>query len=207
MVIAIFLFLTYHFIGIFAKNSAKDGSFNPIIATWFSTIIMLPLGVYLTKRATEDRGLFEFDHILVPLKKLASSKGTKKKNKFNDLETDSNLNVQSKEAFIKLFADYKVYSRFTIIFYWMALILFILYFILKNNKLEEIASVSIQLSIISFIVYVIYFFQTRIIISKIFKLVEASLFTNNILSTLFILVLYPIAHYIRRIKLDEVLPK
>jgi lipopolysaccharide export system permease protein len=89
----------------------------------------------------------------------------------------------------------------------MALILFILYFILKNNKLEEIASVSIQLSIISFIVYVIYFFQTRIIISKIFKLVEASLFTNNILSTLFILVLYPIAHYIRRIKLDEVLPK
>lgn len=206
MVIAILLFLTYHFIGIFAKNSAKDGSLNPVFASWFSTIIMLPLGIYLTKRATEDRGIFEFDHIIEPLKKLTSSKRIKKKNGINDLETQTNITAQGREAFIRLFADYKIYSRFTIIFYWFALILFVLYFILKNNKLEEIAVVSIQLSIISFIVYVIYFFLTRIIISKIFKLVEASLFTNSIISTLFVLILYPIAHYIRRIKLAEVLP-
>jgi lipopolysaccharide export system permease protein len=206
MVIAILLFLTYHFIGIFAKNSAKDGSLNPIFASWFSTIIMLPLGVYLTKRATEDRGLFEFDHILEPLKKLVNSKGLKKKSKINNLTNESSLNVQGKEAFIGLFSDYKIYSRFTIIFYWLALILFILYFILKNNKLEEVASVSIQLSIISFIVYIVYFFQTRRTISKIFKLVEASLFTNSIIATLFVLIIYPVAHYIRRNKLEEVLP-
>ena len=68
------LFLTYHFIGIFAKNSAKDGSLNPVFASWFSTIIMLPLGIYLTKRATADRGLFEFDHILEPIKKILKIK-------------------------------------------------------------------------------------------------------------------------------------
>lgn len=72
MVIAILLFLTYHFIGIFAKNSAKDGSFNPELSAWFSTLIMLPLGIYLTKRATEDRGIFEFDHIIIPVKKMFS---------------------------------------------------------------------------------------------------------------------------------------
>ncbi|HNU60445.1 MAG TPA: LptF/LptG family permease, partial [Aquaticitalea sp.] len=33
MVIAILLFLTYHFIGIFAKNSSQDGTLNPIFAT------------------------------------------------------------------------------------------------------------------------------------------------------------------------------
>lgn len=69
LVIAILLFLTYHFIGIFAKNSAEDGTLNPILATWLSTLIMLPLGVYLTTRATNDKGLFDFDSYLNPIKK------------------------------------------------------------------------------------------------------------------------------------------
>ena len=74
MVIAILLFLTYHFIGIFATNSAKNGSFNPILATWFSTLVMLPLGIFLTRRATADKGLFEFDNIIEPIKKVFNIK-------------------------------------------------------------------------------------------------------------------------------------
>jgi lipopolysaccharide export system permease protein len=88
MVIAILLFLTYHFIGIFATNSAKTGDFNPIFASWFSTLVMLPLGIFLTKRATEDKGLFDFDSVLVPLK-----------NMFNIKEKDS--------------VDYKFLSSYT----------------------------------------------------------------------------------------------
>lgn len=70
LVVAILLFLTYHFIGIFAKNSSLDNSINPIIATWLSTAIMLPLSIYLTKRATKDRPLFESESLLNPFKKL-----------------------------------------------------------------------------------------------------------------------------------------
>ncbi|MFB9055569.1 LptF/LptG family permease [Mariniflexile ostreae] len=70
MVIAILLFLTYHFIGIFATNSAKDGTLNPVFATWFSTLVMMPLGVFLTRRATADKGLFELGNIIEPIKKL-----------------------------------------------------------------------------------------------------------------------------------------
>ncbi|SDS19740.1 lipopolysaccharide export system permease protein [Formosa sp. Hel1_31_208] len=70
LVIAILLFLTYHFIGIFAKNSSLDDSVNPIAATWLSTIIMLPLSIYLTRRATKDRPLFESEGLLEPMKKL-----------------------------------------------------------------------------------------------------------------------------------------
>ncbi|WP_084142369.1 LptF/LptG family permease [Psychroserpens burtonensis] len=70
LVIAILLFLTYHFIGIFAKNSSLDDSINPIAATWLSTAIMLPLSIYLTRRATKDRPLFESEGLLNPLKKL-----------------------------------------------------------------------------------------------------------------------------------------
>jgi lipopolysaccharide export system permease protein len=59
MVVAILLFLTYHFIGVFARNSAMDGTINPVIGTWLSTFIMLPLSIYLTYRATNDRGLLK----------------------------------------------------------------------------------------------------------------------------------------------------
>ena len=74
MVIAIVLFLTYHFFGIFAKNSAEKGSFDPILGAWLSTAVMLPLSIYLTTRATNDKGVFQFDFILVPLKQLFTSK-------------------------------------------------------------------------------------------------------------------------------------
>ena len=74
IVIAVVLFLTYHFFGIFAKNSAEKGSFSPIIGSWLSTAVMLPLSIYLTTRATNDKGVFQFDAIIVPLKRLFAPK-------------------------------------------------------------------------------------------------------------------------------------
>jgi len=89
MVVAILLFLTYHFIGIFAMNSAKNDSFNPILASWFSTLIMLPLGFFLTRRATADKGLFDFDSITVPLKRFFKIK-EKDKESFKFLQSFTN---------------------------------------------------------------------------------------------------------------------
>jgi len=60
MVIAIVLFLVYYFIGVFAGNYAKEGNIHPMLGAWVSTLIMLPLGYYLTKRATEDKGMTNF---------------------------------------------------------------------------------------------------------------------------------------------------
>ena len=62
LVISIVLFLVYHFIGIFTKNLAEDSSISPILASWLSTIIMLPISIYLTNRATKDRSVFNFDN-------------------------------------------------------------------------------------------------------------------------------------------------
>lgn len=76
MVVAVILFLTYHFIGIFAKNSAEDGTMHPFIASWLSTWIMLPLGIWLTYRATTDQGIIDWDAIGLPIKKLFGKKNT-----------------------------------------------------------------------------------------------------------------------------------
>jgi lipopolysaccharide export system permease protein len=74
MVVAILLFLTYHFIGIFAKNSAEDGTMHPFIASWLSTAIMLPLGVWLTFRATTDQGIVDIDSFLQRIGRLFGRK-------------------------------------------------------------------------------------------------------------------------------------
>lgn len=76
MVIAIVLFLTYYFIGVFAGNYAKEGNIHPILGAWLSTLIMLPLSVFLTKRATADRGLMNMGNMVDFFKELF-----KKKNK------------------------------------------------------------------------------------------------------------------------------
>ncbi|MDA9056425.1 LptF/LptG family permease [Flavobacteriaceae bacterium] len=74
LIIAILIFLTYHFIGLFAKNSSEDSSIDPVVAAWLSSLILLPFSIYLTNRATKDRALIDFDSVLIPLKRLVTSK-------------------------------------------------------------------------------------------------------------------------------------
>ncbi len=78
MVVAVLLFLTYHFIGIFAKNSAEDGTMHPFIASWLSTGIMLPLSIWLTYRATTDQGIIDFDSFMQRIGRLLGIKKKKK---------------------------------------------------------------------------------------------------------------------------------
>ena len=79
MVVAIILFLTYYFIGVFAGNYAKEGNIHPALGAWLSTLIMLPLGVSLTRRATADKGLFGFGHVFDSIKQFFSKFSKKKK--------------------------------------------------------------------------------------------------------------------------------
>ena len=64
------LFLVYYFIGIFAKNTAEDGSISPFIASWLSTFIFMPLGILFTYRATNDKGLISFGEVFHKIRKL-----------------------------------------------------------------------------------------------------------------------------------------
>lgn len=74
MVIAIVLFLAYYFIGVFAENYAKKGEMHPILGAWLSTLIMLPLSIFLTRRATADRGLTSIGNIVGAAKELFKKK-------------------------------------------------------------------------------------------------------------------------------------
>nr|WP_256437891.1 LptF/LptG family permease [Aquimarina sp. U1-2] len=77
IVIGVALYLTYHFIGIFAKNSAEEGGIPPFIGSWLSTFIIFPLSIYLTLRATADRGVFSFDNFVQPIRNFFAKRFSK----------------------------------------------------------------------------------------------------------------------------------
>ena len=111
MVIAILIFLTYHFISIFAKNSSEDNSLDPILATWLAGLIMLPFSIYLTSRATKDRALLDLDSILIPLKqKLVKTSIISESNHKNESIDTKNIDRFENEKLIDLVKNYRHYG-------------------------------------------------------------------------------------------------
>ncbi|MFD2561061.1 LptF/LptG family permease [Aquimarina rubra] len=86
IVIGVVLFLTYHFIGIFAKNGAEEGGIPAFVGSWLSTFIIFPLSIFLTYRATRDRGFVSFDILVQPIRDFFE-KRSNKVNKFKDQNT------------------------------------------------------------------------------------------------------------------------
>ncbi|UZO79718.1 LptF/LptG family permease [Aquimarina sp. ERC-38] len=79
IVIGVLLFLSFHFIGIFAKNGAEEGGIPPFLGSWLSTFIIFPLSIFLTYRATTDQGMFSLDYLIRPIINLIKKETGKEK--------------------------------------------------------------------------------------------------------------------------------
>lgn len=62
VVIAIVFFLIYHILTTVSEKSAKEGSLDPVFGMWLALIILTPLGIFLTYKATVDSALFDLDY-------------------------------------------------------------------------------------------------------------------------------------------------
>ena len=67
MIIAVTIFVIYFFISTFGKNMAESSRVSPFIGGWLATFILLPFGVLLMIRATNDKGIFNLDAFLQPM--------------------------------------------------------------------------------------------------------------------------------------------
>ena len=70
IVFAILIFITFHFINTFGKKVAQENGITPFLGSWMSSLVLSPLAVLLTYRATNDIGLINMDVILAPFQKL-----------------------------------------------------------------------------------------------------------------------------------------
>ena len=70
MVFAVLIFIIYHFINTFGKKVAQENGLTPFLGCWMASLILTPLAILLTYRATNDIGLINMDAILSPFQKL-----------------------------------------------------------------------------------------------------------------------------------------
>lgn len=73
-VVSVCFFLIFHVLSITGEKSAKEGVWEAWQGAWMATIILLPIGIFLTYKATKDSALFDIDAYLNPLKKIFTKK-------------------------------------------------------------------------------------------------------------------------------------
>ncbi len=78
MILAIGIYVLYFFGNTFGRNLAEESSVSAVVGSWISVLIMFPLALILTIRATQDKGLFDinsfFKKIVTHIKHIFSKK-------------------------------------------------------------------------------------------------------------------------------------
>ncbi len=70
IVFAMLIFITFHFLNTFGKKVAQESGITPFFGAWISFFLLVPLAIYLTRKAINDSGNISFDGITEPLKKI-----------------------------------------------------------------------------------------------------------------------------------------
>ena len=58
MVFSIIFFMVFYFLGTTGEKFAKEGAWQPVAGMWFSTVVLVPIGIFLTYKAMHDSQLF-----------------------------------------------------------------------------------------------------------------------------------------------------
>lgn len=82
-VFSIIFFLIYYLLSITGEKFAKEGLWTVFEGMWLSSFVLLPVGLFLTYKATTDSKIFEWESYIRPLKRvieLISNKITSSEN-------------------------------------------------------------------------------------------------------------------------------
>lgn len=71
VVIAVFFFVIYHITSITGEKAAKVGDLDMVLGVWLSSIVLLPIGLFLTYKSTTDAPLLDAESWRKTLKKYA----------------------------------------------------------------------------------------------------------------------------------------
>lgn len=69
-VFSIVFFLIYYLLSITGEKFAKEGMWTVTEGMWLSSAVLLPVGLFLTYKATTDSKIFEWEFYLRPVKKV-----------------------------------------------------------------------------------------------------------------------------------------
>lgn len=81
VVVSVLFFVLYYIISISGEKAAKTGEWNIILGMWMSTFVIMPLGFFLTYKATTDAPLLDYESWKKFFDKFAFIKHLKSKTK------------------------------------------------------------------------------------------------------------------------------
>lgn len=61
VIVSVIFFIIYYLIDNFGYQRARDSIWEPWIGVWFSSMVLAPIGIFLTWRAINDSTLFDWD--------------------------------------------------------------------------------------------------------------------------------------------------
>lgn len=170
IVFAILIFIVFHFINTFGKKVAQENGIPPFLGCWMSSIVLTPLAVLLTYRATNDIGLINFDTIIAPFQKffqkifVSKKEGnpSKKSNftfiKKTEKTTESTIEVPKKINNISLIntliVAFKTSTKIALVLYFISIIFSIINIIYSST-------IFLIIAIITIIALYFYIFKSR----------------------------------------------
>lgn len=77
VVVSVLFFILFHILSIVGEKLAKEDEIPAYVGMWMATVILLPIGVFFTKKATSDSSLFDVNIYLNPLRALFRAKKKK----------------------------------------------------------------------------------------------------------------------------------
>jgi lipopolysaccharide export system permease protein len=80
VVVSVFFFITFHILSITGEKVAKEGEMPAWAGMWMATAILMPIGIFLTAKATSDSTLFDMNAYTDPVKKFFLRLGKKRRN-------------------------------------------------------------------------------------------------------------------------------
>ena len=70
LILSVLFFVLYHVISMTGEKAAKAGALDPMTGMWLSSMVLLPIGIYLTYKATTDSPLLDADAYVKNIKRL-----------------------------------------------------------------------------------------------------------------------------------------
>src|SRR5690606_19980003 len=110
------------------------------------------------------------------------------------------------DDYIRLFKEAKNtvdYSKYAYLFYIVGGALLILHFVFKNNKWPDVASAVLDLSIISFVIYTIYYAVTWVHGNIFYKHIELKAKPLNVFLMLIGFPFYGVSHFLLKNRIKE----
>lgn len=81
VVVSVLIFIFYYILDTSGEKMAKEGEWDVVFGVWMSTMVLAPLGAFLTYKANQDSGVFNMEVYRMVFRRLLGLRETRKLNR------------------------------------------------------------------------------------------------------------------------------